>query len=147
MESPIDLSYQQTTNSVSISMPPSPSDAKRVLFEAVGNDSPGNLDIKFHSQPIVMGCGIVETGPGKNRGHLMLPVRNPRIDELKDNRYNSFKTWSGRLERQLSTLRGKSFPRDGPEINPPRNLEGERLPVDRYFDALEGPELETLRVR
>nr|XP_043632383.1 S-type anion channel SLAH3-like isoform X2 [Erigeron canadensis] len=148
--SPVDLSYERTTTqSVSISMPPSPLDAKRVLFkDEAGNASPGDAkDIKFHySQPIVTSCGIVETGGLKTPDRLMLPVKDPKRDELKDNRYNSFKTWSGRLESQLSTLRGKSLPRDNPEINPPRiNLEGESLSVDRYFDALQGPELETLR--
>lgn len=121
-------------------MPPSPLDAKRVLFKddikAVGNDSPRKSD-----------TGIDEAGAGKTPDRLMLPVKNPRMDELRDNRYNSFKTWSGRLERQLSTLRGKSLPRNDPEIDPPHILEGESLSVDRYFDALEGPELETLRVR
>ncbi|XP_076937033.1 S-type anion channel SLAH3-like [Bidens hawaiensis] len=67
------------------------------------------------------------------------------MDGMKDNIFNAFKTWSGRLERQLSVLRGKSFSRNDPEINPPQNIQGESLPADRYFDALEGPELETLR--
>lgn len=70
------------------------------------------------------------------------PIRTPRMDKLKDARYNSFKTWSGKLERQISTLQGK--PPGEPPVNTPRR---ENLPVDRYFDALEGPELETLRVR
>ncbi|KAI3808790.1 hypothetical protein L1987_24751 [Smallanthus sonchifolius] len=146
--SPIDLSYQQTTQSVSISIPPSPLDAKRVLFkdniEALGNDSPTRNN-KFYSEPVVTGCEIDETVAEKTPERLSLPVKNPRMDEMKDNRYNSFKTWSGRLERQLSVLRGKSFPRNDPEINPPQNIQGESLSADRYFDALEGPELETLR--
>ncbi|XP_076927638.1 S-type anion channel SLAH2-like [Bidens hawaiensis] len=142
--SPIDPSYKQTTQSVSISIPPSPWDAKRALFkdnnEVVGNDSPART-VKLG----VSGCEINETGPEKSPEHLVLPVKNPRMDGMKDNRFNSFKTWSGRLERQLSVLRGKSFSRNDPEINPPQNIQGESLPADRYFDALEGPELETLR--
>ncbi|GJR10230.1 voltage-dependent anion channel [Tanacetum coccineum] len=147
--SSVDPLCEQTTvtQSVSISMPPSPLDAKRVLFKddikAVGNDSARNSDTLSGS--IATGCGIDEAGAGKTPDRLMLPVKNPRMDELRDNRYNSFKTWSGRLERQLSTLRGKSLPRNDPEIDPPHILEGESLSVDRYFDALEGPELETLR--
>ena len=129
-------------------MPPSPLDAKRVLFKddikSVGNDSPRNSDTLWSS--IAMGSGIDEAGAGETPDRLMLPVKNPRMDVLRNNRYNSFKTWSGRLERQLSTLRGKSLPRNDPEIDPPHILEGESLSVDRYFDALEGPELENLRV-
>ncbi|KAK9071635.1 hypothetical protein SSX86_008064 [Deinandra increscens subsp. villosa] len=151
---PVDLSDQQTTQSVSISIPPSPLDAKRVLFrdnteEALGNDGTAARnsqlgDIKLYPEPPAV-TEIDETGPEKSPEHLRLPVKNPRMDEMRDNRYNSFKTWSGRLERELSVLRGKSFPRNGPEINPPQNIQGESLSADRYFDALEGPELETLR--
>ncbi|KAI3818017.1 hypothetical protein L1987_11819 [Smallanthus sonchifolius] len=42
-------------------------------------------------------------------------------------------------EKQLSTLRGK--PPSEPAVNTPR----ENVPVDRYFDALEGPELDILK--
>ncbi|KAL7612275.1 hypothetical protein Lser_V15G09464 [Lactuca serriola] len=151
IDSPDNISNQQRKQSVSVNIPPSPVDAKRVLFkeehEAIGIHSPKNPDImsnahelKFNPQT---GCGIDETGRGKSLDHLILPIKNTRMDGLKDKRYNSFKTWSGRLERQLSTLRGKSC--NALEINPPQNLQGESLSVDRYFDALEGPELETLR--
>ncbi|XP_071706462.1 S-type anion channel SLAH2-like isoform X2 [Rutidosis leptorrhynchoides] len=155
VRSPNNVSHENTVpESVSISMPRPPLDTKRVAFKddpkTIRNDDPdtisGTRDIEFGSQPIVMGCTTDEIGAEKSPDRFVLPVKNPmRTDELKDNRYNSFKTWSGRLERELSTLRGKSLPRDGSEINPPRNLEGESLPADRYFDALEGPELETLK--
>lgn len=119
-------------------------DANSVLFnEALRNDSPV-LNLKPGDIKV---CEIDETEREKSPECLTLPVKNPRIDVMKDNRYNSFKTWSGRLERQLSVLRGKSFSRNDPEINPPQNIQGESLSADRYFDALEGPELETLRVR
>ncbi|OIT05641.1 PREDICTED: S-type anion channel SLAH2-like [Nicotiana attenuata] len=72
------------------------------------------------------------------------PWRNPRINKLKDTRFDSFKTWSGRLERQISVLRGKSREREQELIYRP-STETETIPVDRYFDALEGPELDTLR--
>ncbi|MED6150074.1 hypothetical protein PIB30_068706 [Stylosanthes scabra] len=77
---------------------------------------------------------------------------NPGIRAFRDKRFDSFKTWSGTLERQISMLRGKS-PRHTIEEeennidnsnNNVRNTE-RPVPVDRYFDALEGPELETLR--
>ncbi|XP_009771156.1 S-type anion channel SLAH3-like isoform X2 [Nicotiana sylvestris] len=72
------------------------------------------------------------------------PWRNPRINKLKDTRFDSFKTWSGRLERQISVLRGKSREREQELISRP-STETETIPVDRYFDALEGPEWDTLR--
>ncbi|XP_059312027.1 S-type anion channel SLAH3-like [Lycium ferocissimum] len=70
-----------------------------------------------------------------------LPSKNPRIiNKLKDTRFDSFKTWSGRLERQLSVLRGKE---QAPISQPSPHIE--TIPVGRYFDALQGPELDTLR--
>lgn len=64
---------------------------------------------------------------------------------MKDKRYDSFKTWSGRLERQISNLRGK--PQESGESGDSEIIEIESVPsVERYFDALEGPELDTLRV-
>ncbi|KAI3815793.1 hypothetical protein L1987_15475 [Smallanthus sonchifolius] len=106
--------------SVSISMPPSPMEVtmhntKRVAFRG---EPPTT---KFHSQPIPT-------------------FANRQVRKLKDERYNSFKTWSDKLERQISTLRGK--PPGEPQVITPRS---ENLSIDRYFDALEGPELETLR--
>ncbi|CAN6464632.1 unnamed protein product [Victoria cruziana] len=58
--------------------------------------------------------------------------------------FNSFKTWSGRLERQLSVLRGRQQEEQSAGNSSPAH-EIDVLPVDRYFDALEGPELETLK--
>ncbi|XP_030475187.1 S-type anion channel SLAH2-like isoform X1 [Syzygium oleosum] len=140
--------------SISISMPPSPMEAhlhnaKRVLFSDHGDTiitngnpdhtAPSNMDskqTKFHSQPMPTGSAYREAVNGGN-----LP-KHPGI--VKDKRYDSFKTWSGKLERQLSNLRGK--PRGAPsEDGTAPNAEIETLPVDRYFDALEGPELDTLR--
>ncbi|XP_071734099.1 S-type anion channel SLAH3-like [Rutidosis leptorrhynchoides] len=102
----------QRTPSISISMPASPMEThtKRVAFKDDNTNSP-------------------------NRA-----LRTPRMSRLRDERYNSFKTWSGKLERQISTLQGK--PQSEPSVITPRR---ENLPASRYFDALEGPELETLR--
>lgn len=140
--------------SISISMPPSPVEAhllnaKRVLFSDHGDTiitngnpdttTPSNLDskqTKFYSQPMPTGSAYREAVDGRN-----FP-KHPSI--AKDKRYDSFKTWSGKLERQLSNLRGK--PRGDPsEDGTVPKAEIETLPVDRYFDALEGPELDTLR--
>ncbi|ESQ54461.1 hypothetical protein EUTSA_v10024941mg [Eutrema salsugineum] len=57
-----------------------------------------------------------------------------------DKRYDLFRTMSGKLERQISNLRGK--PTDSSCQD---NELTESLTADRYFDALQGPELETLK--
>ncbi|KAK6936760.1 hypothetical protein RJ641_033790 [Dillenia turbinata] len=64
------------------------------------------------------------------------------MDGMKDKGFDSFKTCAGKLERQISNLHGK--PQEEPEANVSQSTEIEALPVDRYFDALEGPELDTL---
>lgn len=135
-------------------MPSSPSEVemknpRRVLFDVSGipdssaapetaNELPKR--VKFHSQP--MPKGFVFEGAFNHTNF----THHPSIARLKDKRFDSFKTWSGKLERQLSNLRGR--PREAaPENNTPRRAEMEtNLPVDRYFDALQGPELDTLRV-
>lgn len=90
---------------------------------------------KCYSQPMAKGCSSQKSP-------------QPGIKMFRDKRFDSFKTWSGALERQLSVLRGKEpsgTSQDGK--TPKRSFERAlALPVDRYFDALEGPELETLRV-
>ena len=96
---------------------------------------------KYHSQPLVTGPAFKEAiTDGQFAYH-------PSIKRMRDNRFDSFKTWSGRLERQLTQLRGK-LPREaGPKDDTVHKTEFERnLPVDRYFDALEGPELDTVKV-
>ncbi|CAL0300694.1 unnamed protein product [Lupinus luteus] len=66
------------------------------------------------------------------------------IKSLKDSRFDYFKTWSGKLEKQFSILSGRSPALTVEEDSGIRNTD-RPLPVSRYFDALEGPELETLR--
>ncbi|KAM3300536.1 hypothetical protein ACQJBY_041513 [Aegilops geniculata] len=84
------------------------------------------------------------------------PAR-PRSESMRerDGRFDHFRTFSGRLERQLSILRGvvpHEPPADdiecntAPKISMEHTDEGDDIPsADRYFAALEGPELETLR--
>jgi hypothetical protein len=68
-----------------------------------------------------------------------------RSNGLRDNRYDSFKTWSGKLERQISNLWGK--PQELPDVVHSDTPQTARVPkVDRFFDALEGPELDRLKV-
>nr|GEU49373.1 S-type anion channel SLAH2-like [Tanacetum cinerariifolium] len=72
-----------------------PLNTKRVLFKddtkAIGNDSPRNSDTLSGS--ISTGCGINKARAVETPDCLMLPIKSPRMDELRDNRYNSFKTW------------------------------------------------------
>lgn len=98
---------------------------------------------RFLSQPIPPGSTYVEEVDVGNIENIS--AGNPSFDRLRDKRFDSFKTWSGRLERQLSHFRGRQRePEPGATV--PENAEVETLPADRYFDALEGPELDTLRV-
>ncbi|CAD6332697.1 unnamed protein product [Miscanthus lutarioriparius] len=82
---------------------------------------------------------------------------NQARDSTRDRRFDHFKTFSGRLERQLSNLRGVAVDiepaADDSNSNKMISEEetdggggGREVPTaDRYFAALEGPELETLR--
>ncbi|KAL5555240.1 hypothetical protein UlMin_037476 [Ulmus minor] len=126
----------QRIHSVSISMPSTPIEdyilrEKRVIFD----DLPLSNGTKSAS------CEL----PKASKFKSYMP-QNPNIGRLIDRRFDSFKTWSGKLERQITHLRGKT-PRDtGPEDVVLQNTDVEALPIDRYYDALEGPKLETLRV-
>lgn len=142
----------QRKPSLSVSLPTSPTkiilnDTKEVFFTPEIPSSSAVFEIadmqsktvQFHSQPMPKGFPSVE--PAKLD---KLPI-NPTVKRLKEyGRYDSFKTWSGKLERQISNLRGKPQP-NRPENKAAQNRENEALSVDRYFDALEGPELDTLR--
>nr|XP_034586507.1 S-type anion channel SLAH2-like [Setaria viridis] len=73
-----------------------------------------------------------------------------RSDSTRDRRFDHFKTFAGRLERQLSSLRGGSrHPADDEpaesKVSEDDTDDDEVPTADRYFAALEGPELETLR--
>ncbi|KAL8519243.1 hypothetical protein ACS0TY_010256 [Phlomoides rotata] len=128
-----DVCKAQRMHSVSISMPPSPIEAlhihnmKRVLFREddtiLGPDSCA-MSTKFYSQPNPIPCAITTSTNGK-------PARFPST-KLRDKRFDSFKTWSGKLERQISNQ--DSQPQERANV-----------PVHRYYDALEGPELDVLR--
>ncbi|KAK2420549.1 hypothetical protein P8452_50707 [Trifolium repens] len=100
---------------------------------------------KCYSQP--MPKGFVYPVPEAAQTQKFSQHNQPGIKMFRDKRFDSFKTWSGGLERQLSILRGKEpigNAQDGNTTSRTRSID-RPLPVDRYFDALEGPELETLR--
>ncbi|GMY07348.1 S-type anion channel SLAH2-like [Fagus crenata] len=154
------IHHHQRVHSITISTPPSPvnvhsQNTKRVLFSGetifkdrildssgVSKTASSKLPkhSKHHSQPILTGPAFEEAITGGQFAY------HPSIKRLKDKRFDSFKTWSGKLERQITLLRGKLTREAGPEDDTVQNTEVEKhLPVDRYFDALEGPELETLK--
>lgn len=158
MEGQNNVSKPEKMHSVSISMPPSPIEdhihkTKRVDM-ILGHEIPSSSDVhkdvssrtrqtKFFSQPLPKGSAPNEAITGGKSPNL--PARNPRTEKLKDKRFDSFKTWSGKLERQLSNLRGKHHENEQEPQTEQQHVEMETIPVDRYFDALEGPELDTLK--
>ncbi|XP_074568697.1 LOW QUALITY PROTEIN: S-type anion channel SLAH3-like [Curcuma longa] len=112
--------------SVSISLPSSP----------FGPASPAAIELPEQES----------SKQGKSFRSQPVPARAADQCSHRDKRFDPFKTWSGRLERQLSNLRGKPQDPDHADCDG-GGEDGEAVPaVDRYFDALEGPELETLRV-
>lgn len=141
--------HHQRVHSVSISMPPSPvgvhlQNTRRVLFSRdtiFTDETPDSSGVsstasskpqkppKHHSQPMPTAAADNEAiGSGQFSYHQS-------IKRLKDKRFDSFKTWSGKLEN--AGTEGETVPNREVEKN---------LRVDRYFDALEGPELDTLKV-
>lgn len=102
----------------------------------------------FHSQPMRVGNDAAEINNVHDYQHQQISSSS-RFGETggtpKDKRFDPFKTFSGRLERQLSNLRGRPQQEPVPADADVGDGEIEILPVDRYFDALEGPELDTLK--
>ncbi|KAL8129324.1 hypothetical protein V2J09_018479 [Rumex salicifolius] len=101
-----------------------------------------------HTQIAKIVLKVLFTANAK-RGHLsaVTPKLYPtssRRQHRRDTRFDPFKTLSGRLKRQFSMLRGIPVELEV-EIQSSRLSENDSLPVDRYFDALEGPEFDTLR--
>lgn len=163
--SPAILGNPLHSHVISISMPSSPAkfqmeQAKKVSFQPqkVGEDPEGpiaqnSLNTSFNfarkksrkqaksfSQPIPTGNSYAEAMAS---GDIPNAPDN-RSGGGKDKNYAYFKTRSGKLEHQLSRFRGKPQERDSEAINPGEH-EIESLPAGRYFDALQGPELEILR--
>ncbi|CAN7101358.1 unnamed protein product [Brassica rapa subsp. narinosa] len=147
----------------SLSMPTSPnilmiSDPTSTSSDNNNTVSTGK-SVKFISQPMAkvsslyIGSGNDDDDGRRHDNHHhqqnqqqsgQLQNQNPGMHKLKDHRYTSFKTWSGKLERQF-TRKPAAIEPETPN-RPKENINtNEAMPVDRYYDALEGPELETLR--
>ncbi|XP_050386688.1 S-type anion channel SLAH2-like isoform X1 [Argentina anserina] len=154
-----ELPIHQRIHSVSISMPPSPIEVhlekiNGVLFSpdetvfnngipdtsSASNETSNSHKLqeapKFHSQPLPISSAFEDQA--MHARHFS----HPSIQRLKDNRFDNFKTWSGK-----TLLRGKTPRRSDQADNASAQTRDQvdHLPADRYFDALEGPELDTLR--
>ncbi|CAA2988473.1 S-type anion channel SLAH2-like [Olea europaea subsp. europaea] len=156
-----DLSKSQKMHFVAISMPSSPvgvhlHNTKKGLVgysnEAIfDNDIMGfavtskNRQTTFYSLPILKCHVLYEAiASGKSPYDPDLPPRFPRVDVIEDKRFDSFKTWSGKLEGQILNL-CENHRETEQELETHEPAEVEILPADRYFDALEGLELDTLK--
>ncbi|XP_066368487.1 S-type anion channel SLAH2-like [Miscanthus floridulus] len=105
---------------------------------------------RYHSQPAL--TIRTEEPPPLQRVRTV-----SRSDSTRDRRFDHFKTFSGRLERQLSNLRGVAVDIEpaAADSNSNKMISEEETDdgggrrdfptADRYFAALEGHELETLR--
>ncbi|CAI9087261.1 OLC1v1021291C1 [Oldenlandia corymbosa var. corymbosa] len=141
-----DPSLPQRMHFVSISMPPSPGQNHYANSTKVfPNDNANSAATSGYVSPPELNTHESPVTSRASRSCIELPmIRNSEIQRLKDKRFDVFKTRSGELERQLSNLRGKH--QEGAQLtNPPQNIQAESFPVHRYFDALQGPELDTLR--
>ncbi|KAG9448427.1 hypothetical protein H6P81_014555 [Aristolochia fimbriata] len=133
-------------------------DRRLLLRDSNSSASPGGdkpAKAKFHSQPMPSGTAYGKADHEKDQGvrrseegerqHPRTNINYSRPNG--DSNFESFKTWSGKLERQLSHLVTRRPPTPRPGAGgPSRTTEVEAaVPVHRFFDALEGPELDTLR--
>jgi hypothetical protein len=155
--------------SVAFSVPASPSGLHLAACASVHSVAPPPLPVP---QPVEDQHHQAEAAPQLlNHSQQALTIRTDeppplqrvrtvsRSDSARDRRFDHFKTFSGRLERQLSNLRGVAVDIEpGPggadstsnkmisEEETDEDDDGGEVPTaDRYFAALEGPELETLR--
>jgi hypothetical protein len=151
-----------TPYSVCLSVPASPSGLHLGVCASVRSVAPApqpqpaedqqllQNQARYHSQPTLTIRTEEPPPPPLQRVRTV-----SRSDSARDRRFDHFKTFSGRLERQLSNLRGV-VPVDiepaGADstsnkiISEEETDDDDEVPsADRYFAALEGPELETLR--
>ncbi|WOL20507.1 S-type anion channel SLAH2-like [Canna indica] len=106
--------------------------------------SPSGLHLEQVKKVIMFSDNKVEQSESTSRSLRIITTTTARSEYCqRDKTYDSFKTWSGRLEKQISNLRGK--PQE-PDLEANNGYEAAAIPaVERYFDALEGPELDTLK--
>ncbi|CAI9771951.1 unnamed protein product [Fraxinus pennsylvanica] len=123
-------------------------DIEASVLKDVQNNHPGKIRdmlILPVVQDVFHGPVLSEAiASGKFPNDSDLPPKNPRINVHKDKRFDSFKTWSRKLEGQITNLCGKRRETEL-DLEPQRPTEIEILLANRYFDALEGPKLDILR--
>ncbi|KAL8170425.1 hypothetical protein V2J09_022229 [Rumex salicifolius] len=136
-KSPLTPIESKKAQSVSISMPPTPTgrhlqEPKRVLLcdhhpNSIANGAPISAPLavngKFYSQPMPKGALYMQSNDNNNPESIQ-----PKFG--KDSRFASFKTRTGKIERQLSALRGR---RTGstPRLERSHHVGGNALPADQ----------------
>ncbi|XP_062227438.1 S-type anion channel SLAH2-like [Phragmites australis] len=171
--SPFQAPALPTAHSVSISLPASPTrfDIARTELElqrhAVTDASlmcplpprgPAPIalaqpdKVVFRSQPIPAAPPQAKKSQvydDSNRSAPPPPMA--RTKARRDRSYDSFKTWSGKLEKQITTHLLGSRPQQQEQEEPEEEYAASNRPrssmpgVQRFFAALEGPELDKLR--
>ncbi|KAM3348260.1 hypothetical protein ACQJBY_021894 [Aegilops geniculata] len=132
-----------------LSLPPRPTPMVSVVFEHLE-------EVVFRSQPIHAAAselpGAQDSQSQVLRDDSMSRARMGRSKARRDTSYDSFKTWSGKLEKQLTThlrvVRQPPQQEAEPEEDEDAATSGRpySMPrVHRFFAALEGPELDKLR--
>ncbi|TVU51668.1 hypothetical protein EJB05_03108, partial [Eragrostis curvula] len=114
---------------------------------------PERDEMMFRSQPIPR-----PPPPARARSRGTGGARRAAAMNWPDRRYDSFKTWSGLLERQINHLAGGGDEFDGDDDHgdygvdddddfaASRRTAATSVPeVDRFYAALEGPELDQLK--
>lgn len=145
---------------VSISMPPTPTgrrhkNAKRALLcdhdpnllskyvngalSSAPLETNTTTDGKFYSHPMPKGAMYIQSN--NNKANFSQP-QHPNFD--RNARFASFKTQRGKIERQFTALRGRRMD-STPRLERSHHVRTNALPADRYFDALQGPDLDTLK--
>ncbi|ERN04571.1 S-type anion channel SLAH2 [Amborella trichopoda] len=111
---------------------------------AATTEQPRN--VKFYSHPILPSCVYDEAIAKGTVPELFKQVPNTKSRDTKPKytSFKSFKTWYGKLDKQMS-LEGGPQPKGEPNLDSSENVNIEAMPVHRYFDALKGPDLDMLR--
>lgn len=125
---------------------PTESDHSHSVSISISPFCSGLQDIQHAKRTMSHNEEYLEPQPISSENASNRSRRMSRDASMKDKTFDSFKTWSGRLERQISIIRGVPQEPDA-EAGGCQKTETERVPdVDRYFNALEGPELDILKV-
>lgn len=130
---------------VSIKMPTSPPKTKKVAFK----DETELATYDKTAKPGIKSSTHHDSNLHPPAEPAVLPVSTPKSGKPKDIGYKSFKTFVSRREIKFAVFCAKldSKLQKEPKTNPTEIHTGvaDHVSVSRYFDALEGPELNTLK--